>query len=161
MKCTCSATRREFLGITTRTATAALASRYAKWLYAEPENGDVTELSAVEAGLAIIRGDLKAEEYTEALIRRCDAGRSLNVFISRMDREKVMEAARAADEKRASAAVRGVLHGIPVMITDSIITAALPTTAGTKGLRSLRPIADATVVARLLREGSASASRIQ
>ena len=154
MKCSRFSNRREFLGIAMRSATAALASGYAKWVFAQPETSDVTELSALEAGIAIIRGDLKAEEYAQALLRRCDAAKYLNVFISRANRERVMEAARAADEKRASAAVRGVLSGVPIVVTDSISTAALPTTAGTRGLRNSRPIADATVVARLLHEGA-------
>jgi Asp-tRNA(Asn)/Glu-tRNA(Gln) amidotransferase A subunit family amidase len=154
MKFTCSYNRREFIFSAARTSAAALVFGNVKWSFAEPESSELAELSAVEATIAIVRGDIKAEEYAQALIRRCDAGRYLNVFISAMDRDKDLEAARAADKIRASASARGLLHGVPVVATDSINSAALPTTAGTRELRNFRPIADAPVLARVLREGA-------
>lgn len=146
--------RREFIRSAARTSAAAFVFGYAKWSFAEPDINELAELSAVEATIAIIRGDIKAEEYAKALIRRCDAGRYLNVFISASDRDNVLETARAADKKRASASARGLLHGVPVVTTDSINSAALPTTAGTRALRNFRPTADAPVLARVLREGA-------
>lgn len=155
MKSGHSISRRELLAVVAAcTAGVALAPDWVKWAFAGPDTNDIAEWSALEAAIAIIRGELTAEQYAEALMRRCDAERYLNVFISRTDREKVMEAARAADERRAAAAIRGLLHGVPIAITDSINASGLPATAGTRGLRKFRPLADAMVVARLRREGA-------
>jgi mandelamide amidase len=146
--------RREFIRSAARTSATAFLFGYAKWSSAEPETNELAELSTVEATIAIIRGDIKAEEYAQALMRRCDAGRYLNVFISASDHDKVLESARIADKKRASASASGLLHGVPVVTTDSINSATLPTTAGTTALRNFRPTADAPALARVLREGA-------
>jgi len=107
------------------------------------------ELSALEAVARMRRGDLKAEDYAGALLARAEAGRRLNAFIS-ISAGEVMEAARAADRRRAAGAELGALHGLPIPIKDSVNTSDHPTTSGTASLRGFRPREDAPVV-RVLR----------
>jgi mandelamide amidase len=98
-------------------------------------------------------GEMKAEDYGRALLDRAQRLERLNAFRV-LDRETVLEAARAADKSRASGARLGLLHGLPVPVKDSVNTAALPTSNGTRSLREFRPKADAAVLVRLLAQGA-------
>ena len=110
------------------------------------------ELSAVEAVARMRRGELKAEDYAGALLARAEVGRRLNAFIS-ISPGEVMEAARAADRRRAAGGELGALHGLPIPIKDSVNTADHPTTSGTASLRGFRPREDAAVVRALRAAG--------
>jgi len=110
------------------------------------------ELSAVEAVARMRRGELKAEDYAGALLARTEVGRRLNAFIS-ISPGEVMEAARAADRRRAAGGELGALHGLPIPIKDSVNTADHPTTSGTASLRGFRPREDAPVVRALRAAG--------
>lgn len=115
--------------------------------------GDLTSLSAVAAVRALVSGDIKAEDYARALLRRCAAGSSLNAFIT-LRPEAVLEAARECDRKRRSGAKLGRLHGLPIPIKDSVNTRDLPTTAGTSALRHFQPREDAPLVRALREQGA-------
>lgn len=120
------------------------------------DTADLAELSAHEAVAAMRRGDIAAERYAAALLRRCEAGRALNAFIT-LEPERVLEAARECDRRRARGggpAALGPLHGLPVPIKDSVNTREYPTTAGTAALRHFRPHADAAVVRTLTDAGA-------
>ena len=110
-------------------------------------------LSAGQAVSLMHSGELPAERYAGALLARCAQARSLNAFIS-LDPARVLEAARAADRRRASGAALGALHGLPVPVKDSVNTRDYPTTAGTPALRGFRPKSDAPIVAALLGAGA-------
>lgn len=109
-------------------------------------------LSASEAVALLRSGELRAEDYARALIRRCRDRADLGVFID-FDEEHVLEAARAAD-RRLGSGIPGALHGLPVVIKDNIDTVGTPTTAGTPALRSNRPFRNAPVAEALLRAGA-------
>lgn len=114
---------------------------------------ELTSLSAVEAIALLSRGELSAVEYARALLAQCEAGRSLNAFIT-LRPEQVLTAAKECDRKRQAGARLGPLHGLPIPIKDSVNTADLPTTAGTPALRHFQPREDAPLV-RALREAGA------
>jgi len=114
--------------------------------------GELIELTATDAIRALHQGDIKAEDYASALLARCEAGKSLNAFIT-LDPPRVLEAARAADRMRASGAALRPLHGLPIPIKDSVNTKDLPTTGGTPALRNFRPKEDAPLVRRLVDAG--------
>jgi amidase len=66
-----------------------------------------------------------------------------------------IEQARALDDERRAHGVRGPLHGIPVLIKDSIETAdRMPTTAGSLALAQNQAANDAPVVAALRAAGA-------
>ena len=114
---------------------------------------DVTELTATAAVVAMRRGDLKAEVYARALLDRAQRLTTLNAFRA-IERDSVLEAARAADQARKSGAPVGLLHGLPIPVKDSVNTVSLPTTNGTAALKDFRPKTDAAVVAKLLAQGA-------
>ena len=113
----------------------------------------LTDLSATDAVQAMSRGNLKAEVYEGALLDRAEKLKQLNAFVT-LRPDTVLEAARAADEDRASGRAVGILHGLPIPVKDSVNTRALPTWNGTRSLRDFRPNDDATLVKHLLGQGA-------
>ena len=129
-----------------------LASREATAPIPEAD-GPIIALSAREATRALAHGDIKAEDYARALLRRCEAGESLNAFIT-LRPESVLEAARDCDRQRQSGGRLGPLHGLPIPIKDSVNTRDLPTTGGTPALRHFQPQEDAPLVRALRDQGA-------
>jgi Asp-tRNA(Asn)/Glu-tRNA(Gln) amidotransferase A subunit family amidase len=117
------------------------------------DNTGMIELSATAAVAAMRAGDMSALDYAEALLARCAAGAALNAFIT-LDPAAVRAAARAADAHRAAGGVLGPLHGLPIPVKDSVNTAGIETTVGTKALRGWIPARDATTIARLKTAGA-------
>ncbi len=115
--------------------------------------GSLLDLSAADASAAMRRGELTSEAYASALLQQCQEFSHLNAFIS-LEPEKVMEAARVADMKRATGAELGLLHGLPIPVKDSVNTIDFPTTGGTPALRNFRPGQDAKLV-RVLKQAGA------
>jgi len=111
------------------------------------------EMTAGHAVHAMTAGAFTAEAYAQALLARCEAGKALNAFIT-LEPEHVLEAARAADKRRAAGEPLGPLHGVPIPIKDSVNTAGITTTAGAKALRGFKPAKDAPAVARLKAAGA-------
>ena len=113
----------------------------------------LSELTAVAAVTAMRSGDLKAEDYAHALLDRAQHLERLNAFRT-LDKEMVLEAARAADKVHARGDAMGLLHGLPIPVKDSIDSKALPTSNGTRALRDFRPRDDAGVLKSLLAQGA-------
>jgi len=111
------------------------------------------ELSATAAVALMRAGEMAALDYADALLARCAAGASLNAFIT-LDPAAVRAAARAADAHRAAGGVLGPLHGLPIPVKDSVNTAGIETTVGTRALRGWIPARDATSIARLKAAGA-------
>src|ERR1700691_324726 len=113
----------------------------------------LTNLSAVAAVAAIKNAEVTAENYARALLGRAQQLESLTAFRT-LDTERVLKAARAADNTRASGAALGALHGLPIPVKDSVNSKALPTSNGTGALRDFRPRDDAGVLTSLLAQGA-------
>ncbi len=78
-------------------------------------------------------GDLSAEALATEVIERCERHRDLRALISQ-DPEALLRSARQADQRQASGAELGPLHGVPLLIKDNIDTRDLPTSGGTAAL---------------------------
>lgn len=124
-------------------------SRAGNRVQGQPE---LLELTATEAVAAIKTGEINAETYAAVLLGRARSLGFLNTLISQ-DAEQVLEAARAVDKLRAAGGQLGPLAGLPLLIKDSINTAALPTTAGTPSLLNNRPKQDAPLLVPMFRAG--------
>src|SRR5471030_727352 len=119
----------------------------------ENSSSALHDLTAAAAAAAIKDGSLTAEAYATALLHRSRAYADLNAFITIND-DLVMEAALTADRQRKAGQELGPLHGVPIAIKDSMNTADLPTSIGTKVLAGFRPKNDAAIVATLRASGA-------
>lgn len=149
-----SFTRREFIEQSSLSALTATVAPLASGA-APPgrTSGNLTDLTATEAVTALRNGEVKAEDYAQALLTRAGLLSVLNAFITLRPQE-VMQAARAADQLRARGGRLGRLHGLPIAVKDSVDTKSLPTSNGTRSLKGFTPKADAGVVRPLLAEGA-------
>ena len=145
--------RREFLVGAAMLAGGAVAEANTSRPASANKRRILTDLSALAALSAIRDGELKAEDYARALLGQAQHLEGLNAFRT-LDTEMVLEAARAADKARASGAVLGALHGLPIPVKDSVNSKALPTSNGTEALRDFRPREDARVLKLLLAHGA-------
>ena len=98
------------------------------------------------------RGDLSSEAVVRAFLDRIEAVNPRLNAVVQLRAEAALEEARTAD--RVPPARRGVLHGLPLTIKDSLDTAGLVTTGGTKGRATFVPPEDATVVRRVRAAGA-------
>ncbi|NBC37877.1 amidase [Novosphingobium sp. FSY-8] len=80
---------------------------------------------------AIVAGDITAQAVTAAALSRAQAVTPLNAFV-RIDADGAMEAARAADQRRAAGAPLGLLHGVPLAHKDMFYRAGRITGCGSK-----------------------------
>jgi aspartyl-tRNA(Asn)/glutamyl-tRNA(Gln) amidotransferase subunit A len=114
----------------------------------------VTPKTIAVAAKALEAGELSAVEltttYLDAIATKDEA---LNAYLN-VDRDGALEAAKAADERRAAGQVRGALDGIPISVKDVIVTEGIPTTAASKLLDGYVPPYDATVVQKLKDAGA-------
>jgi aspartyl-tRNA(Asn)/glutamyl-tRNA(Gln) amidotransferase subunit A len=98
-------------------------------------------------------GETTSEEIVGGLLDRAGRDRRLNVFVH-LDAERILDLARASDQRRRSGEPLGPLDGVPVAIKDVLCVQGEPTTCGSRMLRNFRPPYDATVVARLKAAGA-------
>jgi aspartyl-tRNA(Asn)/glutamyl-tRNA(Gln) amidotransferase subunit A len=111
-------------------------------------------LEAAELAAAYRARRTVPTEIVQALLDRTAAlDPKIHAFI-RVDAERAMDAARAAEAEMAAGAWRGPLHGVPVGVKDVIDVAGLPTTGNSKILLDNMPAQDADVVARLRATGA-------
>jgi Asp-tRNA(Asn)/Glu-tRNA(Gln) amidotransferase A subunit family amidase len=117
---------------------------------------EVYEMSVLDLQEAQTAGRVTSRGLVDAYLARIaaydQAGPQLNAIV--VINARAREEADALDRERASKGPRGPLHGIPVLIKDNYDTADMPTTAGTLGLATLRPAADAFQVKRLREAGA-------
>ena len=90
----------------------------------------LTDLFAVEALAAMNAGTFSAEDYASALLEKAEEWADLNAWLA-FDPDNVIAAARVADNRRASGATLGPLHGLPVPVKDSVNTRDYPTVSYT------------------------------
>ena len=120
------------------------------------ERFDVAEKSVRELGAALDAGVVTSVDLVDGYLARIEAfdrrGPAINAMIA--VNPQARERARALDAERAEGAVRGPLHGIPVVVKDNYDTADMPTTASSIALATSLPLDDATQVRRLREAGA-------
>lgn len=116
-------------------------------------NKEMVQLSVVEAAVRFRDGTLTPSELTEAYLSAIK-GRNprLNAYLEVFSERARAEAAEA-DKRFEEDEPRGLLDGMPVAVKDNILIAGTRTTAGSKILEPYIASYDATVIARLKKEG--------
>ncbi len=110
---------------------------------------DLAHLSVRELGQRLAARELSAVELTQRYLQRIDEHNAeLNAFIT-VDADYSLAQAREADRWLAAGDQHHPLTGIPVALKDTIPTAGLRTTAGSRVLDDWVPDADPPVVQRL------------
>jgi aspartyl-tRNA(Asn)/glutamyl-tRNA(Gln) amidotransferase subunit A len=109
--------------------------------------GDLHELGVAGLSRALASAEVSSVEATQHLLTRVASHRALGAFLA-LDADAALAQAAAADQRRAQGQATA-LTGVPVAHKDIFVTAALPSTAGSKMLAGYRSPFDATVVQRL------------
>src|SRR3954471_17873955 len=148
--------RRDFLGAAAVVGAAAVAARgsLVDTAAAASEAGDnITSASAGELAEAIRSKRLSSKTVVEAhLDRIAKVNPKLNAIVQ-LTADAARKEADEADAALARGDIKGPLHGVPITIKDTLETAGVICTGGTKGRASFVPKADATAVARLRAAG--------
>ncbi len=106
-------------------------------------------LSAIQQDIS--KGIIKASTLVDAYLFNIEANKHLNAYLEVFD-EDAKAAAKALDEKIASGAPLGKLHGLVIAIKDNICIKGKKVSAASKILGGFTSIYSATVIERLLAE---------
>lgn len=110
--------------------------------------------SATGLARAIRTKEISSEELVKAYLQRItEVNPKLNAVVQLAENAALAQA-RAADRALARGNITWPLHGVPMTIKDSIDTAGVISTGGTRGRASFVPAEDATVVARMRAAGA-------
>jgi amidase len=116
----------------------------------------IEEMTILEMQQKMTRAETNAAELVTGYLERIEAldrrGPRLNSMIE-LNPDALADAARL-DGERANGQVRGLLHGVPIVLKDNIDTAdRMSTTAGSLALEGSIAAQDAFLVARLREAG--------
>jgi amidase len=115
-------------------------------------SSNIVSLTLVDLAAKIRKNELTSEAAVRAFLAQIDAVNPQLNAVVQIQHDAAMAKAREADgvphEKR------GALHGVPITIKDSLDTAEIISTGGTKGRANYVPPRDATAVARLRAAGA-------
>lgn len=116
---------------------------------------DLIDASITELQEELTKGNVTSVDLVQMYLDRIEAydkSLDLNSIIS--INENALETAKALDEERAAGKVRGVLHGIPIIVKDNYDVEGLATSAGAVALKDSIAPDDATVVEKLKDAGA-------
>ena len=110
--------------------------------------------SAASLALAIRQKKISAVEAVAAFQARIgEVNDRLNAVVQHTG-DRAEAEAQQADDALARGEIRGPLHGVPITLKDSIDTAGVVTTGGTKGRAGFVPDEDSAVASRLRAAGA-------
>ena len=155
--------RRAFLQRTSLLSFASVAPQFISSAQAQSQNGlpestDTTDeiifMSATRLAGLIRQRKVSATDAVNAYIKRQIAvNDKLNAVVTNCYERALAEAA-ALDARAARGDWMGRLHGVPMIIKDSLDTEGVVSTGGSVGRQQFVPGKDATCVARLRKNGA-------
>src|ERR1700733_13155181 len=149
--------RRDFLNTVALAGAVAAAGRTALIDPAEAAteaSSDIITKSASELASAIRSKKLTSKAIVEAHLEQiAKVNPKLNAIVQ-LTADSARKEADEADAALARGETKGPLHGVPVTIKDTLETAGVICTGGTKGRANYVPSTDATAVARLRAAGA-------
>lgn len=110
--------------------------------------------SARTLARAIRDQQVSAEDVVTAHLQRIAAVNPALNAVVQLAAERALDEARHADQVLTTGNTLGPLHGVPMTIKDSLDSAGVISTGGTRGRAAYIPPQDATVVARLRDAGA-------
>lgn len=116
---------------------------------------ELAELSAADLGRKLSSGELSSLELVQMSLERIAAiDRDLTHSVIEVNPD-ALDIARRRDAERRKGAVRGPLHGLPLLVKDNIDTGdRMLTTAGSLAMTGAPALRDAPLVARLRGAGA-------
>ncbi|HVR90847.1 MAG TPA: Asp-tRNA(Asn)/Glu-tRNA(Gln) amidotransferase subunit GatA [Novosphingobium sp.] len=114
---------------------------------------ELTELGVAAIRDGVAQGEFTAVEVAEAFNANVAAASLLNAFIVTTP-EKALEAAQAADAKRAAGQPLGLMGGVPIGMKDLFATKGVQTTAASHILEGFTPAYESTVSQKLWDAGA-------
>ena len=122
----------------------------------EPTDFIYAEVDIADLQARMQKGELDSRTLTQAYLDRIAAidrdGPQLNSIIE-INPDALKEAA-LRDVERKTNSVRGPLHGIPILLKDTIGATPMANSAGSLALKDFHPAADAFLVRRLREAGA-------
>jgi amidase len=97
------------------------------------------------------KSTVKVSERLLSLITKAES--SINA-IAQLNREFVLQKAEMADQALEEGNILGPLHGLPIVVTDALLTKDFISSAGFEARRNYQPRINATVIDRLLSAGA-------
>jgi aspartyl-tRNA(Asn)/glutamyl-tRNA(Gln) amidotransferase subunit A len=117
-------------------------------------NSRLSSLPILELAPMLARREVSPCELTDDVLDRIEQlNPRLNAYVH-IDPAMVRRQARQAEKEITRGKYRGPLHGIPIALKDNILTAGVPTTAGSRILDDFVPSGDASIVRQLRRAGA-------
>lgn len=112
-------------------------------------------MTAYEAAQALQRREVSSQQLVDAIYERIGAVEpTVRGFITLLEQEEALAAARRADELLEKGQAPSPLTGIPMALKDNLCTTGIPTTCASRMLSEYRPPYDAFVVAKLQEAGT-------
>jgi Asp-tRNA(Asn)/Glu-tRNA(Gln) amidotransferase A subunit family amidase len=117
---------------------------------------DLRAATVQDINRALEAGTITSEELVRRYLARIEAyneqGPALRAVI--VTAPNAIERARELDAERARSGPRSPLHGIPVVVKDTVDTIDAPTSGGAIGYANTTPLLDATVVRKIKEAGA-------
>jgi indoleacetamide hydrolase len=122
-------------------------------------NEEIIKLTMTEALVYLDSFQLTSVRYTEVLIdqiNKYDSKGNLNGINAMIyyNFDEALKLAHILDRLRSECKIIGPLHGIPILVKDSIDVKNIPTTAATQSLRINIPSTNAVIVESLVKAGA-------
>ncbi|KAM0801933.1 amidase signature domain-containing protein [Usnea florida] len=123
----------------------------------QPTSLDLLVATAGDLQRGLSSGQLTSVELVDACLAQIENHDGyFHAIISKPPRATLVEQAKKLDEERRNKAIRGKLHGIPILIKDNIATLPelrMGTTAGSFALAGSKPKSNAEIINRLIEAG--------
>jgi len=117
---------------------------------------DLSTATVRDINRALESGTLTSEELVRRYLARIEAynqnGPALKAII--VVAENALDRARELDRERALSGPRSPLHGIPIVVKDTIDTIDAPTSGGAIAFAGTYPLRDATIIRKVKEAGA-------
>jgi amidase len=142
-----------FALLATASAVGAHASTTARECRPRAGGVDLQKATILDLQRALTTGKLTSRSLVKAYLARIHAYDPRLNSIRALNPRAVKIAAKL-DAERDAGHVRGILHGIPVLLKDNVNTTDMPTTGGSIALKGSVPLHEATITKKLEAAGA-------